>query len=167
MKNKKIKRISGRWKFLGIVLFLYIVFFFVDQQLTMKAIELFEQTFMRVARILVVVFVVIFFVNLLVKPEGIKKHLGEDSGFRGWVYTMLGSIFISGPPYVMFPFLGELKKHGARLSLLVIFLNNRNVQPVFLPVMIFYFGTPFTIIISVYILIFSSINGFVIEKILK
>jgi hypothetical protein len=79
----------------------------------------------------------------------------------------IGSIFISGPPYVLFPFLGELKKYGVKDSLLVAFLNNRNVQPTFLPIMIFYFGIPFTIIVSIYILLFSFINGYVAGKFLR
>jgi uncharacterized membrane protein YraQ (UPF0718 family) len=112
-------------------------------------------------------FFIVFLVNYFIKPEAIKKHLGHDSGMKGWLYTLLGSILISGPPYVIFPILKELRGHGMKYSLLAAFLNNRNVQPAFLPVMAYYFGLPFTIILSFYVIIFSILTGVIIGQLVK
>jgi uncharacterized membrane protein YraQ (UPF0718 family) len=120
----------------------------------------------EIVPILAFVFFMLFIINLVINPEKIKRHLGHDSGFKGWIYASLGSIFISGPPYVLFPILAELKKHGMKDSLIATFMNNRNVQLPYLPVMIFYFGVPFTIIVSAYILIFAVINGMIIGEVM-
>ncbi len=167
MISNKFKKIPGGWKFLLAVTFIYIVFAIFDLDFTKVAFLQFIKTFTEILKILAMVFFVMFLVNLFVKPEAIRKHLGKDSGIKGWFYAIVGSILVSGPPYILFPFLGELRKHGVKDSLLVVFLNNRNIQPVFLPVMIFYFGTPFTIIVSSYILLFSFINGLIVGEVLK
>lgn len=163
----KIKKIPGGLKFLLIVVLFYVVFAMFDFNSAKLAFLSFWATFAGILKILLIVFFVMFLVNLFVKPEAIKKHLGKDSGAKGWFYTIVGSILISGPPYILFPLLGDLRKHGMKDSLLVVFMNNRNVQPVFLPVMIFYFGLHFTIVISVYILLFSLINGAVAGRLLE
>jgi len=122
--------------------------------------------FVKLIPLLALVFLVIFVVNIFLHPEAIKKHLGRESGKRGWLYAVLGSILISAPPYVLFPMLGELKKNGMRHSLIAVFMNNRHVQLPLLPVMAYYFGLAFTMIIACYILIFAVINGKIIGMIL-
>lgn len=42
-------------------------------------------------------------VNMFVNPERIKRHIGEDSGLRGWLYAVIAGIIISGPPFVLYP----------------------------------------------------------------
>jgi len=69
-----------------------------------------------------------------------------------------------GPAYTWFPLLKNLKKKGMRPSLLVAFLNNRAVKIPLLPMMIFYFGWSFTLIANGYLIIFSIMNGLIIEK---
>ncbi|MBW2540150.1 MAG: hypothetical protein JRE27_11165 [Deltaproteobacteria bacterium] len=76
-------------------------------------------------------------------------------------------MLVSGPPYVLYPLLGELKKRGMTNSLLAVFLYNRNVKIPFIPAMIYYFGLKFTIILSVYIIIFSIMNGKIMEALTK
>lgn len=115
---------------------------------------------------LIFFFFIIFIINFFLKPETVKRHLGQSSGAKGWIYAYLGSIFVSSPPYVVFPMLKELKEHGMKYSLIAVFMNNRNVQPPFLPVMAHYFGWVFTIVISVYIMIFAIFNAIVLGKIM-
>ena len=50
-----------------------------------------------------------------------------------------------------------------RNSLLAVLLYNRNVKIPFIPAMIYYFGLKFTVFISLYIIIFSVLNGKLIE----
>jgi len=58
---------------------------------------------------------------------------------------------------------GELKKHGARTALLATILYNRNVKIHFVPAIIYYFGIRYTVVLSIYILLFSLLNGKLIE----
>ncbi|MBT3356456.1 permease [bacterium] len=167
MRSKnRFQEIPAGWKFLITVVLLYLFVAVFDFDFARIAFLQFAETFFKVVKILLFVFGFMFIVNLFVKTETIQKHLGKDSGAKGWFYAIAGSIFVSGPPYVLFPFLGELKKQGVKDSLLVAFLNNRNVNPTFLPVMIFYFGTAFSVIVSIYVLLFSFINGWIMGKLL-
>ncbi len=159
-----IKKIPGQWKFLAVVLVLYIMAFIASKDFAKMAFGNFLTTFSSVVPIVFVVFIVMFVLNLLLNPEIIKKHLGHDSGMRGWVYTIIGSIVISGPPYVLMPMFADLKKHGMKTALIATFLSNRNVQPVFLPVMAYYFGIRYTIIISLLVVAFSIISGNIVGK---
>ena len=162
----ELKKMSGGIKFLLLVMGSYLFVGYFYRSYAEGTLRSFIQTLINVLPILIFVFSVMFLINIFVKPAAIKKHLGSDSGIKGWMYAILGSILIVAPPYILFPFFGELQKQGMKNSLIVVFLSNRNVQPAFIPVMIYYFGTPFTVVISVYILIFAAINGLVLGKIL-
>jgi len=153
-------------KFLWLVIGSYLWAGFFYRSYTAAALKNFVQTLVNIVPVLIFVFTFIFLINIFVQPAAIKKHLGSDSGLKGWLYAILASILIAGPPYVLMPFFGQLQKQGMKNSLIVLFFSNRNVQPPFIPVMIYYFGTPFTVVVSVYILIFAVINGLVLGKIL-
>ena len=159
---KKIK-ISGRNKFLIIVALVYLWLFIADPSLAILGIR---NTFSMLLKIFPLLIVVLFFmsiVNLYVESGKIKKHMGKESGIKGIMYAIIAGILVSGPPYVLFPMLRDLKKGGARSGLLAIFLYNRNIKIPYIPVMIYYFGLNFTIIISTLIVLFSILNGMLVE----
>lgn len=164
--KKYLKKLPGGIKFLLIMILIYTVSFWVNSALIKNSLLATTKSFINLLPMLIFVFVVIFIINLLLKPEIIKRHLGHDSGAKGWVYASLGSVFVSSPPYILFPMLKELRQHGMKYSLAALFLNNRNVQPAYLPVMVYYFGLPLTIIVSVYIILFAFINALIIGRVL-
>lgn len=163
---KSFKKLPGGVKFLLIVSVLYVGTGIFNSTFVKNAFVDFIGTLIKIMPILIFVFIIMVLMNLFVKPDTIKKHLGSNSGIKGWVYVIIGSIFIVGPPYILFPYLGELQKQGMRNSLIVAFMSNRTVSPVFIPVMIYYFGLLFTVVISIYIIIFSVINGVFVGKLL-
>lgn len=164
---EKLRKIPGQWKFLAVVILAYIFVFIANANFFKLIIVNFLSLLKGVALIVVAVFLVMFIFNLFIRPETIKKHLGKDSGLKGWLFTIFGAIVISGPPYVLMPMLSDLKRHGMKTSLVAAFLSNRNVQPVFLPIMVYYFGWRYTIIVSLLVIIFSISNGLIIEKIIN
>jgi len=163
-KEKDRRQLPGRWKFLLLMLATYLLVGWLDPVLVRAALTGFQGMFLKVMPILGVVFVALLLVNLLLNPERIRKHLGRDSGLKGWLYAVLGGILISGPPYVLYPMLGEFKKHGARNALIAVFLYNRNVKIPFLPMMAYYFGLRYTVIVSLLIILFSLLNGLLIGR---
>lgn len=163
-QNKPKKKISGGMRFFLIVLIIYFISFLLNFEVTGTAFVNFLQMIWKIIPILMVVFFAMFLVNLYFTEKRTKKYFGRQSGIKGWIYAIISGILISGPPYVLYPFLGELKKHGMKDSLLAVFLYNRNVKIPFIPVMIYYFGLAFTIIISFCIIVFSILNGILVEK---
>lgn len=163
----KMKNQPRGLQFLAAMIVLYLVAGLADRAYLATISEHLWKNIVEIVPVLFWAFFIVFLVNYFIKPEAIKKHLGHDSGLKGWAYVLLGSIFISGPPYIIFPILKELQAHGMKHSLLAAFLNNRNVQPAFLPVMAYYFGLPFTIIVSFYTMIFAILTGMIIGRIIK
>lgn len=53
-----------------------------------------------------------------------------------------------GPIYAWYPLLKELRNKGAENSLIAIFLGNRAVKPLLMPVLISYFGWAYALILT-------------------
>ncbi|MCK5286038.1 MAG: permease [Candidatus Pacebacteria bacterium] len=162
-KNKQ----KGVTKFLMAVFVIYLGAALYDFSIVKEAFFDFLAMFIQMIPILAFVFVLMAIVNFYFTPERIKKHLGESSGIKGWIYTMLSGIIISGHAYIFFPLLKDLKDHGMKDSLLAVFLYSKNIKIPFLPVMVYYFGLSFTIVLTIYTAIFSILNGFVVEWLVK
>ena len=69
-----------------------------------------------------------------------------------------------GPMYLWYPLLGELNKEGLRPGLAAAFLYARAVKIPLLPFMIHYFGALYTGLFVVCILVFSVVNGLLMER---
>jgi uncharacterized membrane protein YraQ (UPF0718 family) len=59
--------------------------------------------------------------------------------------------------------LEDLRIHGMRDGLIVVFFASRAIKIPLLPMMIDYFGWAFTLILSFYILIGALIQGWILE----
>jgi len=165
--NKNNKKIPLPFIFLLLICILYFILSFFNINLVINALINTGKMTLKIIPILIFVFIFSIFINLYLKNDTIKKHLGENSGIKGLLYAIIGGILISGPPYILYPMLNKLKKSGVKNSLIAVFLYNRNIKIPYIPVMIFYFGLSYTIIISIYILIFSILNGFLINLFIK
>lgn len=161
------QKLNGGQKFLIGMILVYFLGWFYNKNFIENAFNEFGKMFFKVAPLIIIVFFVMFFVNIFVTPDMIKKYLGKGSGKKGFLYALLASIFFSGPPYIIFPLLGDLRKHGMSNSFAATFLSNRNVMVPFIPAMIFYFGLKYTLVVSFYILVFAVINGFIMGKIME
>ncbi len=161
------KKIHWGIKFFLTMTSIYVVIFFINPNFIESTFRVFAKSFVNLLPMLLFVFSMIFIINIFFKPESIKHHLGHDSGIKWWIYTSIASLLILGPPYVLFPMLKDLRNHWMKYSLIGFFLNNRNVQPIFLPVMAYYFWLTFTIVITIYTIIFAFINANILGKIMN
>lgn len=166
MKNNN-KKIKGGLKFFLVTLFLYAILLIFDYSSAYLVLLDFLEMAKKIFPLLFFVFLAMISVNIFLTEEVLKKHLGEGKGLKGFLYATIAGILVSGPPYVLFPMLGELKKKGLSDYHLAIFLYNRNVKIPFFPALILYFGFSFSIILSTYIIIFSFFNGILLDSLLK
>lgn len=116
--------------------------------------------------ILLLVFTLIFIINLLIKPKWIQNHVGHDSGLKGMIVAMTAGIISMGPIYIWYGLLKEFQKKGMKPSLVAVFLYSRSVKLPLLPLMLHYFGSAYTFILTFYILLFSLFNGLITEWLL-
>jgi len=161
------KKINGTKKFLIFVALVFLLFLFLEPTILMGALINTFILFFKVFPVLVLAFIVNYFINKFIKEKTLKRHLGHNSGARGYFYAIIAGILIGGPPYLLFPMLGEFKKSGVKDSLLATFLFNRNVKIPFIPVVIFYFGVTYTVVISVLLILFSIINGLLVGRLVN
>ncbi|MEA2046467.1 MAG: permease [Euryarchaeota archaeon] len=158
---------SGRNVFLLVIAALYTALAAYDIALFMETLRAFVDLLGKVVPVMFLVFVMMFIVDLVVEPGTVKKRLGKGSGSVGWGVAVLGGVLSTGPIYVWYPLLEDLRKKGVKDSLIVAFLYARAVKIPMAPMMIYYFGWTFTAVLYMYIIVFSVLNGVLVERLLR
>ena len=74
-------------------------------------------------KILPAAFILIGLFEVWVKRETVEKHLGEGSGFRGYLWAVLLSGTTVGGLYVAFPVAYSLYSKGAKLGVIFTYLG--------------------------------------------
>ena len=108
---------------------------------------------------LCLVFVIMTFMNKLVRSEKVAGLVGRGAGYKGPVLSILGGVISMGPIMAWFPLLKGIKEKGGSQANLATFLGARAVKPILLPVMISYFGWIFSLLLTVLTLISSLVMG--------
>ncbi len=138
---------SGSNVFLLVIAVLYTALAAYDIALLMEVLQAFVDLLGKVVPVMLLVFVMMFVVDLVVEPGTVKKRLGKGSGSVGWSVAVLGGVLSTGPIYVWYPLLEDLRKKGVRDSFIVAFLYARAVKIPMAPMMIYYFGWTFTAVL--------------------
>ena len=149
--------------FLGIVVIFYLVLSFFNPEKIFRSLHASLDIIIQILPILVLVIFMMGVTNYFLKPKTVSKYLGSKSGIKGWILAISIGILSHGPIYVWYPLLKDLRDHGMRPGLVAVFLYNRAIKIPLLPVIIFYFGIGFVIILSFYMIIASVIEGKIIE----
>ena len=167
MKEKSSKMTRGGVIFLLVVTCLYALTFQIDAELALNALVFSTRLFYQLLPVLILVFALIFVSNFLVKADWIRANVGRGSGLRGWVVAVIGGILSVGPVYAWYALLRDLKTKGMRTALIAVFLYNRGIKLPLLPLMIHYFGLAYTLVLAIYMTLFSLLNGILIEKMIE
>jgi uncharacterized membrane protein YraQ (UPF0718 family) len=156
--------LTGVYLFLLVVVILYAAAFLLAPERAADTLQFSLKLLRKLVPVLVLVFFLMFLTNLLVKPAWIKKHVGRDSGLKGFLIAVVGGILSMGPIYVWYGILKELQSKGMRTALIASFLYGRSVKLALLPLMIHYFGLLYTFVLVFYLVIFSVFNGLLTER---
>lgn len=165
MKSKKGNK-TGLFMLGGVAL-IYALLFVFDASHAKTAFLESAGVLKMVLPIILVVFFLMGLVNITVDKEKISRHFGKESGMRGWFYAVTAGVLSHGPAYVWYPFLQNLREHGAKDSLVFAFLYARAIKIPWLPLMISYFGWAFTLFFSFYIILASIAQGLIVEMLQK
>ena len=160
---KKNKNLYYGFSFLGVVLVLYATLFFFDSRNIYRSLYASLQIIIQILPVLILVILLLGISNYFLKPKIVSKHLGVGSGIKGWLLAVSIGILSHGPIYVWYPLLKYLHKQGMRTGLVAVFLYNRAIKIPLLPIMIFYFGISFVVIVAIYMIIASVLEGIIIE----
>jgi len=141
------------------VIIIYIILAFFDPKNILSSVFKSIDILLQIWPVFIFIILLTAFINYFLKPKQILKYFGEESGKRGVFYALLTGIISHGPLYAWYGLLEELRTKGVKDELLIIFFYSRAIKIPMIPFSIAVFGTPFTIIISLYILLFAYLQG--------
>jgi uncharacterized membrane protein YraQ (UPF0718 family) len=151
--------------FLGSVILLYLILFLFNPDSIQKSLKASCEVLSQIVPVLVLVIIFMGFLNYCVDRKTISKYVGKGSGIKGWLLAISSGILSHGPIYIWYPLLKELRDHGTRSGLIAVFLYNRAIKIPLLPLMVYYFGVMFVVVLLVYMILASIIQGKIIEMI--
>ncbi len=153
----------GGWWFLGIMIVVYLVLAGLRPELAQRAWQAFLHLGRVIAPVLVLVYALMLLSNLLVRGEWVRRTLGHSSGVRGYLVATVAGVLSTGPIYVWYPFLADLRDKGAKDALLAVFLYNRAIKLPWLPVMVAWFGVRYTVLLTVATVLAGIAEGLAME----
>ena len=159
----KLKNISKSWYFLIIILIAYAFLLIFNKSQFYSAMSFFKNILLKIIPIFILIFLLTILSNYFITPKFIMKHLG-GKGIKKWFYVIIGGILSSGPIYMWYPLLANLKEKGLNYGLIACFLYNRAIKIPLLPLAIFYFNWKLILVLSFVMIFMSIIQGILIDK---
>ena len=145
-----------------IVLVIYGILFVLTPEQALVAMKSSGNICLNLLLPLALVFAMTLIFNLFVKPGQIVHLLGSGANFKGILLSVVAGIASMGPIYIWYPLLKDLREKGAGNTAIAVFLYNRAVKPVLLPVMVAYFGWVYVVILTTLTVLASIVNGYLV-----
>ncbi len=165
IKNK-LKQISGQGYFLISVILIYLILFIFKLEIFNSSLIFFNQIILKVIPIFILVFILMSLSNYFITPKFVIKHL-KEKGIKKWFYVIAGGILSSGPIYMWYPLLADLKNRGLSYGLISCFLYNRAIKIPLIPLAIIYFNWQYILILSLTMIFISIIQGILLNKLME
>ncbi|MCD4704657.1 hypothetical protein K8R66_01120 [bacterium] len=168
---KKIKQkfddLHSSLKFLSLVILVYLFILAFNPLFFMSSLNRFVILAIKILPSILGAFILIFIFNYILSNKKIKQYLIGKVTWKKYFLIVILGILSSGPIYAWYPFLADLKEQGFKNGLISIFLYNRAIKLPFIPMIAYYFSLKFVILMTALMIIFSVINGIIIDKFIK
>jgi uncharacterized membrane protein YraQ (UPF0718 family) len=148
------------------VLGFYLLLSLLTPEKTLLALKNSRDIFIQILLPLGLVFLLMTGLNLFLRPSRVTNYLGRGTIIKQTLLAVISGIISTGPIYAWYPMLKELREKGVRPSLLAVFLVNRAVKPLLLPVMVSFFGWVYVVSLTVLIISGSLGVGLIIGSVL-
>jgi len=150
--------------FFGIVLVVYIVLWALNPSWWVQVGSYFLKTFLnKILPLLVMVYFLMFVLSFVWDNKLVKKWLAEWKYWHKLIFSALWGVIVSGPLYVWYDFLKELKNKWLTNGHIAAFIWARGIKLPFLAMMIGFFGLNFTLIYNLVLLVFAFLVGLVVD----
>jgi len=164
---KTTEKSYGAWYFLLAVIVIYIIVLVFSPRHMLSSLSFSLSIFLKIIPVFILVFVLMIIINYFISPKKIARYLGKQAGTKGWLISIVGGTISTGPIYMWYPLLNDLQKRVVRNAYIATFLYNRAIKLPLLPLIIFYFGLPFTVVLTLVMIIFSIFQGILVEKLME
>jgi len=162
MKKERRFRFKGV-KFFTLVCISFVLLLFLNQNAGLAAL----QKSFSIIKILVPIFLIVILlmavISYFAQEKSILGGLVKQRGAKGWFLSLFLGLLSHGPMYAWYPMLEDLRQKGLRDGYIATFFYARAVKLPLLPLMVDYFGLTFTIVLTLYIVIGSLIQGWLVE----
>ena len=160
------KEINKAWYFLLIVIFIYFILFFINNGIFNLSLKFFLNILKKIVPVFLLVFILMSVTNYFITPRFVIKHL-EGGKIKKWFFVIIGGILSTGPIYMWYPLLADLKDKGLSYGLIACFLYNRAIKIPFLPMMVLYFSWKYVVVLMCVMIFASIIQGILINEFMK
>ena len=154
-KKQKKKKIPNSIYFLIGVILIFIILFFIDSEGAKESLKISWKITKTVIPIIIIVIIFTAITDYFLSPQKIAKYLSKGSGIKGWSIAAAGGIISHGPSFVWYQLIQDLREKGMSSGLAAVFFYNRAIKIPLLPMMIFYFGWQFVVVLSLLMIIAS------------
>lgn len=162
----KFKELPGSWYFLAIIILTYLALSITNQTLFLETLTFFNDLILKIIPIFILVFVLMTLSNYFITTEFVVKHL-KEKGLKKWFFVIIGGILSSGPIYMWYPLLSDLKKKGLNDGLIACFIYNRAIKIPLLPLAIIYFSWQYIITLTLVMIAISIFQAILINKLME
>lgn len=112
-----------KYRFALAIAFIMIALYFVNREIGTKAAQITCYSFKEMASIIPQVFILLGLLDVWVSKETMMKYMGEKSGIKGIVLSILLGSAAAGPLYGAFPIAAVFMKKGVKFSNVLIFIG--------------------------------------------
>ncbi|MDF2685335.1 MAG: putative permease [Clostridia bacterium] len=118
-----MKSFLKRYRVFIAVAILIIILTIFNHQLGLKALGISASAFMEMLAIIPPVFLLLGLLDVWVPRELMVKYMGEGSGLKGIILSILIGSAAAGPLYGAFPVAAVFMKKGVKFSNILIFIG--------------------------------------------
>ena len=136
-----------KWKFPIIIGSIFLLLLITAPDTAQRSLSVSSDYFLEMVLIFPPVFILMGLMDVWISKDRIQKWLGDDSGIRGAVFSLILGTLPTGPLYVAFPMAAALLHKGASVANIVIFLGSWAALKIpQLMVEISFLGLPFAVL---------------------
>ncbi len=150
-----------------LIVLLYIALMVLYPVKTISALKEGIMLFLKMLPLFICVTLFSAFLAMFVSKDVIRKYMGEESGLKGIVFGALFGTIIVGPLWVLFPMFQTFLEKGAGIAIIGAMIGAFAIKTPWLPYAAGFLGWPFVLVSFGLILVYSVIEGILMEKILK
>ncbi len=166
MQMVKFKKIFNSRSYLALIISIYLGLFIFRSDIFLLSLNFFLQIVTKIIPILVLVFGLMVLTNYFITPKLITRYF-KARGIKKWLVVVISGTLSTGPIYVWYPLLAELKNKGLSYGLIACFLYNWSIKISLLPMMILYFSPSYIVILYFTMALASIVQGLIINYIMR
>jgi len=118
-----MKTLLKRYRFFIITIIVTIIIILFNRNIGMKALDISTYSLKEMALVIPPIFVLLGLLDIWVPRETMIKYMGENSGIKGIVLSIILGSAAAGPLYGAFPVAAVFMKKGVKFSNILIFIG--------------------------------------------